>query len=85
MYSQWPVTLPFGISEHSVVAVCLVQGNRRLTYLETTHVVDLGAEGQRGKYMDHREDEPEPHVIFSKHLGVKPEVTFILGFSQRTF
>lgn len=34
--------------------------------------------------MDRREDDPEPHVIFSKHLGVKMEVIFIWGFCQGT-
>lgn len=42
-----------------------------LTYLETAHVVDLGAESQRGKNVDGREEDPEPHIIFSKHLGIK--------------
>lgn len=61
----------------TVFSVCLVLCKRGLTYLETTHVVDLGAEGQRGQDMDRREDDPEPDVIFSKHLGEKMEVTFI--------
>lgn len=72
------------ISENSVFSVCLVLRKRRLTYLETTHVVDLGAEGQRGQYMDRREDDPEPDVIFSKHLEEKMEVVFTCGFPQRT-
>lgn len=42
-----------------------------LTYLETAHVVDLGAEGQRSKDVDGREDDPEPHIVFSKHLGIR--------------
>lgn len=42
-----------------------------LTYLETAHVVDLGAEGQGSKNMDCREDDPEPHIVFPKHLGIR--------------
>ena len=34
--------------------------------------------------MDCREDDPEPHVIFPKHLEVKTEVTIIYFFPQRT-
>lgn len=34
--------------------------------------------------MDCREDDPEPQVIFSKHLGVKMEVTFIGAVPHRT-
>lgn len=59
-------------------------GNRWLTYLETTHVVDLGAEGQRRQNMDCREGEPEPHAIFPEHLEVKMEVTIIHFSPQRT-
>lgn len=75
MYSRRLGTHLFGVSENSTFSVCLVS-RRGLTYLETTHVVDLGAEGQRGQYMDRREDDPEPDVVFSKHLGEKMEVTF---------
>lgn len=84
MYSRWLVRHLFRISENSAFSVCLVLCKRRLTYLETTHVVDLGAQGQRGQYMDRREDDPEPDVIFSEHLGEKMEVAFICGFPQRT-
>lgn len=50
-----------------------------LTYLDAAHVVDLGAEGQRSKNMDCREDDPEPHIIFPKHLGIKMGVSVIWG------
>lgn len=50
------------------------------TYLEAAHVVDLGADGQRGQNMDCRENDPEPQVIFSKHLGVKMEVSSAFRF-----
>lgn len=44
-----------------------------LTDLEAAHVVDLGAESQRGQNMDHRENDPKPHVIFPKHLKTKTQ------------
>lgn len=42
-----------------------------LTHLEASHVVDLGAESQRGQNMDQWENDPKPHIVFPKHLKAK--------------
>lgn len=86
--SWCPVRLPFEMSKahayfhRGSLSTCSVE-SKWLTYLESAHVVNLCAESQRGKNMDGREDNPEPHVILPKYLRERWVLPLLKGCSQR--